>query len=125
MEIEQLKEEALKSVDKMVTTKAKAQAIAFLRDTLLPAVKQFADVLAQALKNSATSKTVWCYFRDAYLSLASSKLPAGASASSSTVWARRRRKKQPQRRARRRRPNRKEVTLRQRSRGRLNAKEGA
>ena len=57
MEIEQLKEEALKSVDKMVTTKAKAQAIAFLRDTLLPAVKQFADGLAQALKNSATSKT--------------------------------------------------------------------
>ena len=67
MEIEQLKEEALKSVDKMVTTKAKAQAIAFLRDTLLPAVKQFADGLAQALKNSATSKTGWCYFRDAYL----------------------------------------------------------
>ena len=40
MEIEQLKEEALNSVDKMVTQKAKAQAIAFLRDTLLPAVKQ-------------------------------------------------------------------------------------
>ena len=67
MELEQIKDEALKSIDKMITTKAKADAINFLRGTVLAAVKDFADGLAQALKNSSTGKTGWCYLRDAYL----------------------------------------------------------
>ena len=66
MELEELKNEALNSVDKIITPKAKGEAIAFLKDNALPKLSSFADGLISGVKNSAAGKSGWCYFRDMY-----------------------------------------------------------
>lgn len=66
MELEELKKEALESVDKIITPKAKGEAIAFLKDNALPKLSSFADGLISGVKNSAAGKSGWCYFRDMY-----------------------------------------------------------
>ena len=66
MELEELKNEALNSVDKIITPKAKGEAITFLKDNALPKLSSFADGLVSGIKGSAAGKSGWCYFRDMY-----------------------------------------------------------
>lgn len=66
MELEEIKNEALKSIDAVITTETKKEAISFLQTTVLPKVKAYADVLGDGIKAGASEKTGWCYIRDAF-----------------------------------------------------------
>ena len=66
MELEEIKDEALKSINAVITTETKKEAISFLQTEVMPKVKAYADGLGKGIKDSATGKAGWCYFRDEY-----------------------------------------------------------
>lgn len=56
MELEEIKEEALKSINAVITTETKKEAISFLQTEVMPKVKAYADGLGKGIKDSATGK---------------------------------------------------------------------
>lgn len=52
-------------IKEYVTEKAKAALLVWLKDTMLPQVKDFVEKYKAELKSSSKEETGWCKFRDA------------------------------------------------------------
>lgn len=65
MTIEELKNEALKSVAEFASGEAKDAIVEWIGDVVLPAVQQVADGFSESLKAEAEKESGWNKFRDA------------------------------------------------------------
>lgn len=64
MTMEEIKKDIVANITEFVTNDAKNAAVAWLKDTALPAVKEIADSYATALKADAEKETGWNKLRD-------------------------------------------------------------
>ncbi len=64
MTMEEIKKDIVANITEFVTNDAKNAAVAWLKDTALPAVKEIADSYTTALKADAEKETGWNKFRD-------------------------------------------------------------
>lgn len=64
MTMEEIKKDIVANITEFVTNDAKNAAVAWLKDTALPAIKEIADSYTTALKADAEKETGWNKFRD-------------------------------------------------------------
>ena len=64
MTIEELKNEVIKDVKDYVTDTAKAAFLSWVKDKVLPSVREMAEAYIEAVKASAKEETGWCKARD-------------------------------------------------------------
>lgn len=64
MTIEELKNEVIADVKDYVTDTAKATFLSWVKDKVLPSVREMAEAYIEAVKASAKEETGWCKARD-------------------------------------------------------------
>lgn len=64
MTIEELKNEVVADVKNYVTDTAKSVFLNWVKDKILPAARQMAEVYVEAVKASSVNETGWCKARD-------------------------------------------------------------
>ena len=64
MTIEELKNEVIKDVKDYVTDTAKSAFLNWVKDKVLPSVREMAEAYIEAVKASAKEETGWCKARD-------------------------------------------------------------
>lgn len=65
MTIEELKNEVIADVNDYVTDTAKAAFLSWVKDKVLPSVREMAEAYIEAVKASGKEETGWCKARDA------------------------------------------------------------
>lgn len=66
MNIEEIKKAIIENIDEYVTGKAKAAALLWIRDTVIPNLKELANTTINKLKEQGDKEIGWCKFRDKY-----------------------------------------------------------
>ena len=64
MTIEELKNEVIADVNDYVTDTAKAAFLSWVKDKVLPSVREMAEAYIEAVKASGKEETGWCKARD-------------------------------------------------------------
>ena len=64
MTIEELNNEVIADVKDYVTDTAKAAFLSWVKDKVLPSVREMAEAYIEAVKASAVEETGWCKARD-------------------------------------------------------------
>ena len=64
MTIEELKNEVIADVNDYVTDTAKAAFLSWVKDKVLPSVREMAEAYIEAVKASGKEETSWCKARD-------------------------------------------------------------
>ena len=64
MTIEELKNEVIADVKDYVTDTAKAAFLGWVKDKVLPSVREMAEAYIEEVKASAVEETGWCKARD-------------------------------------------------------------
>ena len=64
MTIEELKNEVIADVNDYVTDTAKAAFLSWVKDKVLPSVREMAEAYIEAVKASGKEETDWCKARD-------------------------------------------------------------
>lgn len=66
MNVEEIKKAIIENIDEYVTSKAKAAALLWIRDTGLPTLKELANTTSNKLKEQGDKEVGWNKFRDKY-----------------------------------------------------------
>ena len=66
MTIEEIKNEIVTHIDEFITPEMKAEGVKFLRNEVLPYVKEVLQTALGKVEKQAADEKGWCYFRDKY-----------------------------------------------------------
>ena len=66
MTIEEIKNEIVTHIDEFITPEMKAEGVKFLRNEVLPYVKEVLQTALDKVEEQAATEKGWCLFRDKY-----------------------------------------------------------